>query len=78
MPLEGKNHFSNSRMMIGVAWSQGERQCMQVSQQQHHLISINNNSNNSENCRSRSKNNNGNNSKGTTVPKYQMPQPTTN
>ena len=28
--IEGKNQFSNSRIMVGVAWSQGERDHMQV------------------------------------------------
>jgi serine/threonine protein phosphatase PrpC len=28
-PMEGKSKFSNSRLMVGVAWSQGERESMQ-------------------------------------------------
>jgi len=28
-PIEGKSQFSNARMAVGVAWSQGERETMQ-------------------------------------------------
>ena len=28
--MEGKTQFSNSRIMVGVAWSQGQREYMQV------------------------------------------------